>query len=151
MQNRGWFALSGLVMTSVAVGLLVWWLSPDDRPDRARALVREWAETLDGQTDETGGFLRHQGATANDPWGRPLDISYSEGGFAETLTVRSAGPDGVSYTDDDIIEKRTKVTAHGIGRGIKKNTAEMAEKAGEGLSKGVIKGVKEELRKKGAE
>src|SRR3954468_21838149 len=58
---------------------------PDDRPVRARALVRQWAEKLDGQVTDRGLFAHHEGPTEADPWVRPLHVFYSLRGAVETV------------------------------------------------------------------
>jgi hypothetical protein len=118
----------------------------DDRPERARAQVKQWAEKLDARTTDSGSFLRHQGPTEPDPWGKDLLVSYSHGGMQETLSVRSAGPDGVEFTEDDLVEVRSKMTLQGIGTGIKRNVEEVAEKGGKGLARGVVQGLREGLK-----
>lgn len=120
----------------------------DPRLDEAKALVNRWADQLDTQTEATGIYVRRQGPLDNDPWGSPLTVTYSQGGLAETLVVRSVGPDGVSHSKDDLVATRISMNVKGVGTGIKKNAEETAENAGRGFARGVIQGAKEELQKK---
>jgi hypothetical protein len=115
--------------------------------DNARAQCRQWADKLDKETTETGVYIRWQGETLpdKDPWGNELRVDYSQGGVAESLTVRSLGPDGKSHTDDDIIEQRYSVNFKGVGTGIKKNAEETARNVGKGLVKGFVEGGREAI------
>ena len=70
----------------------------------------------------------------------------AQGGAAETLTVRSFGPDGTSHTEDDITAQRSVVNLKGMGKGIKKNISDTAEEAAKGAVKGLIKGAKEGVK-----
>jgi len=115
--------------------------------EAGKALVRKWAEKLDSRTDDVGVYIHHQGPTEDDPWGHPILVSYSAGGFAETVQVRSSGRDGVPFTDDDIVEERHAVNLKGVGKGIKNNVEETAEKT----AKGLIKGAREAFKKKDKE
>jgi hypothetical protein len=114
----------------------------------ARAQVDSWAEQLDAQTTETGVYVRYPDETLPelDPWGTPLTVMYSQGGFAERLVVRSAGPDGKLHTSDDIVAQRHAVNLKGVGHGVKENVEEVAEKAARGGAKGVITGLREGAR-----
>jgi hypothetical protein len=116
--------------------------------EQARAQCRQWADKLDQQTTETGVYVRWPGNVLpeKDPWGRDLLVDYAAGGVAETLTVRSLGPDGKSHTDDDLIEQRHSVNFKGVGLGIKKNAEETARNVGKGLVKGVVEGGREAVR-----
>jgi hypothetical protein len=119
---------------------------PEDRGRLARAQVGRWAEKLDGETTRTGVYIRRPGETLPeaDPWGHPLLVSYTQGGFAEALTVRSMGPDGIAYSDDDVFEDRHAANLKGAGEAIKDNVGTISKEA----TRGVIKGLKEELTPK---
>jgi hypothetical protein len=148
---------TGILLVVSVIGLLLvaqWLFRPDggDRErqaaiDDARAQCRQWADKLDKQTTETGIYVRWQGETLpdKDPWGNELRIDYSQGGVAESLTVRSFGPDGKSHTDDDIVEQRQSVNFKGVGTGIKKNAEETARHVGKGLVKGIIESGREAI------
>lgn len=118
--------------------------------NQARALVTRWAEQLDAQTTPTGVYIRHEGETLpeQDPWGNPLRVQYKQGGVAETVTVRSAGPDGTMFTDDDFVEERMAANFKGVGDGIKKNAAEVAGNTMKGAVKGTVEGIKNVFHKK---
>ncbi len=120
----------------------------DDRPEQARTQVRAWAAKLDAQTDETGIYVRHLGPTEKDPWGNDLIVSYSQGGLAETVAVRSSGPDGVVHSDDDIVAWGSTTNVKGVGTGLQKNIQETAQKGARGAARGIIQGVREELAPK---
>ncbi len=121
--------------------------------DSARAMVMQWADRLDGNTKESGTYIRYGDAAeskiveATDPWGNCLVVQYSKGGFSQILKVRSKGPDGNSHTDDDIWTERQSTNLSGIGSGIKENIEETAERAGRGGASGIIQGLAEGAKK----
>lgn len=125
---------------------------PPEDPNipEARRLVATWADKLDGQTTDTGVYVRWPNGTLpeDDPWGRPLRVEYSQGGVAEQLTVRSAGPDGVERTVDDVAATRHAVNLKGIGEGVKNNAEETSKNAAKGVVKGIVEGAKDALKKK---
>lgn len=80
--------------------------------DRSVALVREWVERLDGQTHNTGVYIKHKGKPEStlpvkDAWGNSLTVNYSRGGLMEVLKVRSNGRDGLPFTTDDIVMEKS--------------------------------------------
>jgi hypothetical protein len=119
----------------------------------AKSRVLATAERLDGRTDDAGGYVRPGPGNEftlddeADPWGRPLRVSYTRGGFMEAMTVRAAGPDGLFHTPDDIVEVRSKVTFGGVGRGVRDNAEGLAEKSSRGFSRGLIRGAKDHFGK----
>jgi len=115
---------------------------------KAESQVRRWADKLDGQTTKTGVYVRPEKdeLPERDPWGASLTVSYSQGGAAETLVVRSIGPDGISHTDDELTAQRSTVNLKGIGQGIKENVAETAEEAAKGTARGLIRGAREGIK-----
>lgn len=119
----------------------------------AIALVATWADRLDGQTKESGAYIRYKDASeseiteAVDPWQNYLVVQYSKGGFSEVLKVRSLGRDGKTHTKDDIVEQRQSTNLSGVGSGIKDNIEETAEKAGRGGASGIIQGLAEGAKK----
>jgi len=118
------------------------------RMEAARAQVNRCADQLDAQTTETGVYVRpsKEQLEETDPWGRPLTVSYTRDGLSETLVVRSAGPDGKSHTADDVTAQRMAANLKGIGEGVKKNVATVAEEASKGAVRGIIQGVKEAVQ-----
>lgn len=119
-----------------------------DKVETAQTQVARWADRLDRQTTATGVYIRHPGEQLpeRDPWGVPLKVAYEQGGVAEAIVVSSAGPDGEFDTQDDIIQQRMSANLKGIGEGIKKNAAGVAEDAAAGAAKGMIKGLKEGVK-----
>lgn len=114
-----------LVLLGVAAAVWVgWdWNERQKARDTAKALCKEWADKLDQQTTDAGIYIRDSGEQLpDDPWGQKLRLSYSQGGIAEMLEVRSLGPDGLPNTDDDLRETRMAANLKGIGTGIKTNT-----------------------------
>jgi Type II secretion system (T2SS), protein G len=112
--------------------------------EQAKAQCEEWADKLDKQTTDAGIYVRDSGESLpDDPWGQKLRLSYSQGGVAEMLEVRSLGPDGLPNTDDDIRIGRMAANLKGIGTGIKTNTEETARNAARGAVKGVAEGIKD--------
>jgi hypothetical protein len=120
----------------------------NQRAAQAHAQVTRWAERLHSQTTDAGVYVRHPGKQLdeNDPWGTPLSVGYAQGGFAETVTVRSAGPDRTFYTEDDIVAQRSVVNLKGIGTGAKESVEDFAQKGARGLTKGAAEGIKETIR-----
>lgn len=116
--------------------------------DAAAAQVRRIAEDLDKRTTETGVYLRIKDDELKevDPWGTPIKVVYSQGGIAETLVVRSAGPDRQMHTADDIQANGMTANLKGVGEGIKKNAEETAANVAKGAVKGAVSGMKESVK-----
>ncbi|MEZ6090041.1 MAG: hypothetical protein R3C05_18845 [Pirellulaceae bacterium] len=121
--------------------------------EQAQAQVRRIVAELDQRTTETGVYVRikDDDIVEIDPWSTRIEITYSQGGIAETVSVRSAGPDRLFHSDDDVVAQASTTNLKGVGEGIKKNSEEVAKNVGKGLVKGVVSGVKEVLpfKKKG--
>jgi len=119
-----------------------------DLRSKAVSQCQRWAEKLDAQTTDTGVYERWptEELPEVDPWGHKLRVLYSQGGVAETVTVRSAGPDGEWHTADDIATMRFSANLKGIGNGIKKNAEETTANAARGLVKGVAEQVRKERK-----
>jgi hypothetical protein len=66
--------------------------------------------------------------------------------MAETVQVRSAGPDRQFHTRDDIQRQGIAVNLKGVGEGIKKNAGEVAASTAKGLVKGTVEGIKESVK-----
>ena len=75
-----------------------------------------------------------------------MTVMYSQGGVAEVITVRSAGPDGRFHTDDDLTAHGMAANLKGIGEGIKKNAEETSARAARGAVKGTVDAVKESVK-----
>ncbi|HUT90861.1 MAG TPA: hypothetical protein VMY37_15255 [Thermoguttaceae bacterium] len=141
----------GLWLLAGATFVLTGCTSEMPKPQRmeaARAQVNRWADQLDAQTTETGVYVRptKEQLEETDPWGKPLMVSYTQDGLSETLVVRSAGPDGRSHTADDVTAQRMAANLKGIGEGVKKNVATVAQEASRGAVRGIIQGVKEAVQ-----
>jgi hypothetical protein len=117
------------------------------RKQEVRSLCEQWADRLDKQTTDAGVYVRWEGETLpdNDPWGNPLRVSYSQGGVAEAVEVRSLGPDGQSHTADDVTASRIAMNFKGVGTGIKQGAEETARNAAKGAIRGLIDGTKKAL------
>jgi hypothetical protein len=121
----------------------------DDRSrEKAEAQIQRLADALDAKTTETGVYIRVKDGEIkdNDPWGTHIKVSYSQGGVAEMIEVRSAGPDREFHTNDDLATQRMAANLKGIGEGIKKNAEATAAGAAKGLVKGAVEGVKESIK-----
>ena len=118
--------------------------------EQTAAQVRRVAEKLDKQTTPTGVYIRVDDADIKetDAWGTKLEVSYSQGGVAETLTVRSAGSDREFHSADDIVAGGTAMNLRGIGEGVKQNIEGTAANAAKGVVKGTVEGVKESFSRK---
>lgn len=116
--------------------------------EKAEAQVRRIAADLDKRTTEAGVYLRveEDEIKETDPWGTQVQVGYSQGGVAEVVSVRSAGPDREFHTDDDLVAQGMTSNLKGIGEGIKKNTEETAANAAKGLVKGAVEGVKDSVK-----
>jgi hypothetical protein len=111
----------------------------------AQAQVQRVTEELDGNTTAIGKYIRTDTEDLKEigPWGTPLQVNYSQGGLAERVSVRSAGPDREFHTADDIHAAGITANAVGIGHGIVENVEEVAAGAAKGFVKGTIAGIKE--------
>jgi hypothetical protein len=152
-MKRTFILFLGVGLVCIATIAMVLSDGASRRVADARAQVSRWAEQLHGQTTDAGVYIRHPAnqLPENDPWGTPLNVTYAQGGFAETLTVRSAGPDGVFFTQDDILAQRSVVNLKGIGRGAKDNIEEFAQDGARGLTRGVADGIRESVQEALAE
>src|SRR5439155_11656419 len=94
-MKRPFIIVLGSVVVSLSIFGVVRHNMAIQRTAEAHAQVIRWAEQLHGQTTDAGVYVRHPGnqLAENDPWGTPLSVAYAQGGFAEMVTVRSAGPD----------------------------------------------------------
>lgn len=115
------------------------------RLQAARSLVGAEAERLDDDLSAWGGYARPgEGSQFDlagvDPWEHRLKVTYIREGFAEFLTVRSAGPDGLFFNDDDISEQRETTAFGGVGSGLRKNAAALGAKAARGVGLGSSRG-----------
>ena len=116
--------------------------------DRTTAQVARLVEDLDRRTTETGAYVRVKDGDIKDrdAWGTPIQVFYAQGGLAETVTVRSAGPDREFHTTDDIQGTGVSANLTGVGNGIKKNVEDVAANTAKGLVKGTVSGVKESIK-----
>lgn len=119
-----------------------------EKLENAHAQVSRITADLDRKTTATGVYVRAKEGEINekDPWGTPIDVSYSQGGVAEVVQVRSAGPDRKFRTDDDIVRQGMAMNFKGAGEGIKKNAEETASKVAKGFVKGTVEGVKDSIK-----
>src|SRR5258708_5039585 len=80
----------------------------DHSLDRATAQVQRIADELDARTTAAGVYVRAKDGEIkeNDPWGTRIRVTYSQGGLAEMIDVRSAGPDREFHTKDDVATER---------------------------------------------
>jgi hypothetical protein len=116
--------------------------------EKAEAQVRRIAAELDKRTTETGVYVRVKEGEVKegDPWGKRVEISYSQGGIAEVVRVRSAGPDREFNTKDDVVAEGMSANLKGVGEGIKRNAEETAVNAAKGIVRGTVEGVRESIK-----
>ena len=116
--------------------------------EKAEGQVRRIAAELDQKTTETGVYVRVKEGEVkeSDPWGKRVEVSYSQGGLAEVVRVRSAGPDREFDTKDDVVAEGMTANLKGIGEGIKRNAEETAANAAKGIVSGTVAGVKESIK-----
>ena len=138
-----------LATLTIAVGALFTVGCDNGAAEKAQAQVRRIVADLDKRTTETGVYVRVKENELNekDPWGTPVQISYADGGVAEIVMARSAGPDRQFFTNDDLVEQGMAANFKGLGEGIKKNAEETAANAAKGFVKGTVAGIKEALPK----
>jgi hypothetical protein len=75
-----------------------------------------------------------------------LSVVYTQGGLAEIVSVRSAGPDGISHTADDIVALRGSANFKGVGTGAQQHVEEFGRRGARGWTKGLVEGVKQSMR-----
>lgn len=116
--------------------------------ETADSQVRRIAAELDQHTTETGVYVRANpdAIRENDPWGTPITFGYSQGGVAELVTVRSAGPDREFQTKDDVVASGLATNFKGVGDGIKRNAEETAARTAKGLVRGTVEGLRQSFR-----
>lgn len=152
---KGSGIIGGVVALVAAVLAIGGWRAIVERENRrqtdARTQVERWAETLDGRTNDTGIYDRHPDLRLpeSDPWGHPLEVAYTQGGFAEVLKVRSIGKDGVPFSKDDIVAVRHSVNLKGVGAGLMNHTGEAFTKATGGAMRGIKEGLTPGFLKRG--
>jgi hypothetical protein len=114
----------------------------------AQAQVQRVTEELDSNTTATGTYIRTDAKDLKeiDPWGTPIQVNYSQGGLAERVSVRSAGPDREFHTSDDVQQAGIAANAVGIGHGIAENVEVVAAGAAKGFVKGTVAGIKESAK-----
>ena len=74
-------------------------------------VLTKLANKLNESKDPTGHY-RQLAIYQEDVWGNEIKISYSSklgNEVIEILEVRSAGPDGKFYTEDDLFQTRTNI------------------------------------------
>lgn len=74
--------------------------------------LARWAGLLRDQDE------RHEGLTEPDPWGTMITANYSQDWFYEIITIRSAGPDGVWGTVDDMKRSSRRLNPWGVHQGL---------------------------------
>ena len=88
-----------------AIGFGLYWAigRPSQLRADARELVSREARRLVNLVDDRGRLVPDANAPQEiDPWGRPVTRTYSKTRVAESVEVRSFGPDGQVGTPDDI-------------------------------------------------
>jgi len=138
------FRLIALALVSTSV--VATGCSDDRSRERAEAQIQRLADDLDARTTDTGIYIREDDVRETDPWGKRIKVTYSQGGVAEMIEVRSAGPDGEFHTTDDLVAQRMAANLKGIGEGIKRNAEATAAGAARGLVKGAVEGAKESIK-----
>ena len=126
--RTGFGCLGGLVLRIAAVVVIVLvadWRAREKyaRREAERAATSETAVRLADEfakeTDSDGRFVRTPEGelSETDVWGRPFRLAYKPGVFHDELEVRSAGPNGVWNTWDDIVIKhRSKISTKALAR-----------------------------------
>ena len=95
--------------------------------------------------DEDENF--HQNAVLDpDPWNTPLKIEVESNDLSATCKVTSAGPDKQFGTGDDI--SKSNINFRPDAEAIGERVGTTSVKFGTGLAKGMVKAVKEKIKKK---
>lgn len=76
-------------------------------------------------------------AKATDPWDHDIIIKVTKRSNQKYLEVRSCGPDGLPFTDDDIVATRWRV----------EDDKSFLESGAEDISRGVVNGAKQGMKK----
>jgi hypothetical protein len=82
-----------------------------------------------------------------DPWGNKLICDFMKGEKKNVLELRSAGPDGLPYTDDDIVVKKEYVKDQTT---LSKRVEAGVESFMRGLTRGSVGGAREGMREGGS-
>ncbi len=135
-EDRSAWVFLLLFVLGVGVGLYFLFsriINDNGRVKENQRQVSEWVEKLDEMVDENGLYKHYTGELPTDPWGSKLNIHYRKTNHTETLTVRSVGRDGIMFTKDDVVEKRTRF--HSLGDHLK----DAAQGATQGVRQGLRK------------
>lgn len=138
-----------LIVSIVAAAfLLIVFAGSTQSREQATAQVERIAADLDRRTTDAGVYVRARPGEIKelDPWGSPIAVEYAQGGVAETVQVRSAGPDCRFYTADDIVAGHLAVNFKGIGSGIKENIEQTSASAARGAVSGAVQGLKQSIK-----
>ena len=118
MSNSGVLPILSVLLIATVVATTVVATGPcrEEKANikQAKAQVASIAERLISHT-HAGNLVREE-IHDTDPWGNALQVHYGEGGFTESVTVASAGPDGEFGTPDDISRKRAIADFENAGR-----------------------------------
>ncbi|QDU29893.1 hypothetical protein ETAA8_50090 [Anatilimnocola aggregata] len=147
IQSAGWhLRLSALILTSFVLAGCA--KNEPRRAALAQTQVERLAQELDQKTDKAGVYVRvdEKDVRETDPWNTLLMVNYSQGGVAEVITVRSAGPDRRYFTEDDLVAERMSANFNGVVNNIKNSVEETATKAAKGFVKGTVEGAKEAVK-----
>lgn len=107
----------------------------------SRELREVTLSVLNTEADRWNGGEEFSTA-ATDAFDRPLMVAVEKGTLNYTLTIRSAGPDGLPKNSDDIVVFRSK--RHGESS-LTEEAAKAAEGVAGGVASGTIKGIKKGL------
>lgn len=105
--------------------------------------LNQVAERLDSAVDQ-GAYVKVPLSEVRDKdsWNRPVKVEYRQEGLGEHLLVTSAGADGKFGTKDDLKASRWLLNGTGVGQRMQQGAAITAEQT----TKGVLKGIKGELK-----
>jgi hypothetical protein len=144
LPQIGRFLLAVLVLLFLGVGgLIARQVVQEQRADAAQELVEVQAERLVGLVDERGA-LQHLGPIledVRDPWGNPLTVRYERSLQHDKVQVRSAGPDGVAWTGDDIAASAENIGWLAMAHEAADVIEDVASSATRGIVSGAIEGV----------
>ena len=143
VEDSGAQLATGLILAGIVAVGWTWHhyhthQSERDQMDQAKSQLEVLIRKVDKANHEGQSISTEELEPTMDPWGHPVICEFNKS--QSTLELRSAGPDGLPYTKDDIVVTRTYKKA------FHKLMEENAESLMRGLTRGSVGGAREGLR-----
>lgn len=113
-----------------------------DNRNKSLSLVEVVAEKLSLELNDDKSLKFYKSVDGKDSWANPLTIKYTESGLTQTVEVRSMGTDGLLFTRDDLIAKRSITLPVKPGVPFEKRL----EGSSQSIFRGMFKGIREGLK-----